>query len=132
MSTMYEKFLTWRRYSMQELQDSQGYDSILDKACFDAQQALEFLIKAILLNYNIHFSNSHNIVYLASLLETTGLKFDKSDDLQLLADTITSWEEKGRYYDGIKTKKETVQRVYNIMKSIEEAFLAEQKEINGV
>ena len=115
---------------MQELQDSQGYDSILDKACFDAQQALEFLIKAILLNYNISFDNTHNISYLASLLETSGLKFDRAEELQLLADTITSWEERGRYYEGIKTKKDTVRRVYNIMKSIEEAFLEEQNRLN--
>lgn len=127
MSTMYEKFLTWRRYSMQELEDSKGYDSILDKACFDVQQALEFLIKAILLNYNIHFDNTHNISYLVSLLEKTGLVFERMEDLLLLADTITSWEEKGRYYEGVKTKKETVRRVYKIMDSIEEAFLNEQQ-----
>lgn len=132
MSTMYEKFLTWKKYSEQELADSKGYDSTLDKACFDAQQALEFLLKAILLNYNILFERTHDITYLAELLDRTDLRFAEAEELQLLAATITSWEEKGRYYEGVRTKKETVERVYRIMDSLEAAFLEEQQKNNEV
>lgn len=130
MSTMYEKYMTWKKYSIQELNDSRGYDSILDKACFDAQQALEFLMKAILLEYGITFDKTHDISYLAELLEKTGITFDEKEELDTLAATITSWEEKGRYYEGIKTKKETVKRVYKIMDALNEAFLRVQAENN--
>ena len=130
MSTMYEKYLTWKKYSVQELADSQGFDTALDKACFDAQQALEFLLKSVLLEYNVPFDKTHDILYLAELLDQTGIAFEKKEDLELLATTITSWEEKSRYYEGIKTKKETVNRVYKIMDSLDEAFLKKQEENN--
>ena len=130
MSTMYEKYMTWKKYSIQELNDSRGYDSILDKACFDAQQALEFLMKAILIEYGITVDKTHDISYLAELLEKTGITFDEKEELDTLAATITSWEEKGRYYEGIKTKKETVKRVYKIMDALNEAFLRVQAENN--
>ena len=130
MSTMYEKYITWKKYSIEELNDSQGYDSALDKACFDAQQALEFLMKAILLEYGVPFDKTHDISYLSDLLEKTGITFDEKEALDTLASTITSWEEKGRYYEGIKTKKETVKRVYRIMDALNEAFLRVQEENN--
>ena len=130
MSTMYEKYLTWRKYSLQELQDSSGYDSELDKACFDVQQALEFLMKAILLDRNVKYDKTHDILYLWELMEEAGFDFGEKDELIVLASTITSWEEKGRYFDGIKTKKNTVNRVYRIMDSMDEAFLREQEENN--
>ena len=83
-----------QKHSVQELNDSQGFDSALDKACFDAQQALEFLMKAILLEYAVPFEKTHDILYLSGLLDQTGIVFDQKENLDLLATTITSWEEK--------------------------------------
>ncbi|MBR1599861.1 MAG: HEPN domain-containing protein [Lachnospiraceae bacterium] len=130
MSTMYERFNTWRHYAIEELNASKGFDSELDKACFDTQQALEFLIKAILLQYGISFDKVHDIVELSGLLEQTDIEFEKKDDLDLLATTITSWEELARYSSGIKTKQDTVRRVMNIIDNLNEAFLKKQEENN--
>ncbi|GEM_PF-4352464 len=61
-------------------------------------------------------------IFLNLVLEETDFIFEKSDDLTLLATTITSWEEKGRYYTGIKTKEDTIRRVLNIYDSMCAAF----------
>lgn len=69
-------------------------EAYLDVACFETQQALEFLIKAVLLENGVYYDKSHDIRYLLSLLEETGFTFEKMEALDLLADTVTDWEEK--------------------------------------
>jgi HEPN domain-containing protein len=101
-------------------------DAYLDVACFETQQAVEFLIKAILLENGIPYSNSNDIRYLLSLLESIPFKFDKKDALDVLSDTITDWEEGSRYGKGVRTTVQTVQRVHNIYKSLNDAFLNTQ------
>ena len=128
---MFDKSKVWKQNALLNLesakQNSSLEDAFFDIACFDAQQALEFILKAILMENNIEYQtagkNGHDILYLSDLvLEETDFVFEKSEDLTLLATTITSWEEKGRYYTGIKTKEETVRRVLNIYESISKAF----------
>lgn len=65
-----------------------------------------------------------------SRLEETEFTFEKWDSLDLLADTITDWEENSRYGKGIRTTVQTVRRVHNIYKSMNEAFLKIQEENN--
>jgi HEPN domain-containing protein len=105
-------------------------DAFLDVACFETQQAIEFLIKAILLENGVSYSKSHDIRYLLSLLEQVNFSFEKMDSLDLLADTITDWEENSRYGKGVRTTVQTVQRVHNIYKSMNEAFLETQEKNN--
>jgi hypothetical protein len=52
------------------------------------------------------------------------------DALDLIADTITDWEENSRYGKGVRTTVQTVQRVHNIYKSMNEAFLETQERNN--
>jgi HEPN domain-containing protein len=105
-------------------------DAFLDIACFETQQAIEFLIKAILLENGISYSKSHDIQYLLSLLKQTNFSFEKMDSLELLSDTITDWEENSRYGKGVRTMVQTVQRVHNIYKSMNDAFLKTQEQNN--
>ncbi len=100
----------------------------LDSACFDSQQAIEFLLKGILLEYGVYFERSHDIGYLASLLNESGFVFSRMDELILLAGTITAWEEGGRYGQGIRTSVDTVHRIHNIYKELLETFLEDQAE----
>ena len=103
-----------------------GGEEWLDSACFDTQQAMEFLIKGILLEYGISFGKSHDILYLLSLLDETDFHFEKHDDLMLLSTTLTSWEEGSRYGQGIRTTVNTVRRIHNIYKDLMESFLEVQ------
>jgi HEPN domain-containing protein len=102
-------------------------DAFFDVACFNAQQAVEFMIKAVLLEYAIPFESSgnqgHDILYLSDLvLDSTPFRFEKQADLTKLASTITEWETRGRYFSGIRTKEQTVRRVLNIYKDMEQSF----------
>ena len=105
-------------------------DAYLDVACFEAQQSLEFLMKAILLENGIPYDKSHDIRYLLSLMEGIGFEFERQDSLELLADTITDWEEGSRYGKGVRTTEQTVRRVHNIYNSMNEAFLLTQEKNN--
>jgi HEPN domain-containing protein len=105
-------------------------EAYLDVACFETQQAIEFLIKAILLENGVPYDKSHDIRYLLTLLEDIPFEFDKMEALDLLADTITDWEESSRYGKGVRTTVQTVQRVHNIYNSLNDAFLKTQ-EINN-
>lgn len=128
MSTMYSRSLVMLEQSKTALSKVGEDDAFLDVACFEAQQAIEFLLKAVLLDNGIAYDKSHDIRYLLSLLEDTTFNFDKYDALDLLADTISDWEEHSRYGKGVRTSVQTVQRVHNIYKSINDAYLKIQEE----
>ncbi len=75
---------------------------LMDVACFEAQQALEFLMKAILIEYGTPYNRTHDIRYLFKLISEAGFNFEKEDSLELLSDTITNWEEGSRYGKGVE------------------------------
>ena len=129
---MYENTLD----NLNKAKEKQYEEAYFDIACFNAQQAIEFLIKSILLEYHIPYEFSgnkgHDILYLTTIMtESIDIDFDKKEELFLIAATITSWEQKGRYYDGIKTKETTVKRVLNIYKSLDDAFILLQDNAKG-
>lgn len=78
----------------------------------------------------IIYEKSHDIRYLYSLMENIDFKFEKQESLELLSDTITDWEAGSRYGKGVRTTVQTVQRVHNIFKSMNEAFLETQEKNN--
>ena len=127
---MYDRAAIWRQDSQNALTHVADDDVWLDLACYTAQQSLEFLLKAILLDYGIAYDKSHNIRYLLQLVDDTGFTFAKHDALDALADTVTDWEEKSRYGKGVRTMVQTVQRVHNIYDSINQAFLDMQEKNN--
>lgn len=130
MSTMYSRSVAMLEQSKNALKMVPEDDAYLDVACFETQQALEFLMKAILLENGVAYDKSHDIRYLLSLLREIGFTFDKQDALEMLSDTVTDWEEGSRYGRGVKTTVQTVQRVHNIYKSMNEAFLETQERNN--
>lgn len=130
MSTMYSRSVVMLQQSKNALARATEDDAFLDIACFETQQAIEFLMKAILLENGIPYNKSHDIRYLYSLMENIDFKFEKQDSLELLSDTITDWEERSRYGRGVRTTVQTVQRVHNIYKSMNEAFLETQEKNN--
>ena len=123
MSTMYSRSVVMLDQAKTTLSKVADDDAYLDAACFETQQAIEFLLKAVLMDNGVPYDKSHDIRYLLSLVDQTGFTFDKHDTLDLLADTITDWEEHSRYGKGVRTSVQTVQRVHNVYKSINDAYL---------
>ena len=67
MSTMYNRSLVMFEQSKNALGKIANDDAYLDVACFEAQQAIEFLMKAILMEYGIPYNRTHDIRYLLNL-----------------------------------------------------------------
>jgi len=130
MSTIYNRSLVMLNQAQNALGLVSEDDAYLDIACFETQQAIEFLLKTILLEYGIEYNRTHDIRYLLELLNETGFSFEKSDDLDALADTITDWEESSRYGKGVRTSINTVKRIHNIYKCMNEAFIESQAKNN--
>lgn len=133
MSTMYSRSIVMLRQAKTALERVGEDDAYLDAACFETQQALEFLMKAILLENGVFYEKTHDIRYLLNLIDEVGFRFDdqKHDALDLLADTITDWEEGSRYGSGVRTSVQTVKRAHNIYASINESFLKIQEQNNS-
>ena len=127
MSTMYSRSVVMLDQAKTTLSKVADDDAYLDAACFETQQAIEFLLKAVLMDNGVPYDKSHDIRYLLSLVDQTGFTFDKHDTLDLLADTITDWEEHSRFGKGVRTSVQTVQRVHNVYKSINDAYLRIQE-----
>lgn len=110
-----------------------GNEAYIDSMCFDTQQSIEFLLKGVLISYGVGFDKTHEIDRLLQLVESdTPIKFSKRDDLEMLAATITYWEEGSRYMSGVKTTINTVRRCLNIRDSLMDDFLSEQERLQDV
>jgi HEPN domain-containing protein len=129
---MYSRSVAMLRQAKNALLSVSEDDAYLDVACFETQQAVEFLIKAVLLENGVPYDKSHDIRYLVTLLDNIQFSFEKKDSLELLASTITDWEESSRYGKGVRTTVQTIQRVHNIYESMNKAFLKTQEINNNV
>jgi HEPN domain-containing protein len=129
---MYSRSVAMLRQAKNALLSVSEDDAYLDVACFETQQAVEFLIKAVLLENGVPYDKSHDIRYLVTLLDNIQFSFEKKDSLELLASTITDWEESSRYGKGVRTTVQTIQRVHNIYESMNKAFLKTQEINNDV
>lgn len=131
MSTLYDrsKVSIWK--ASLSLQHVANDDAFLDSACFDTQQAIEFILKFILSEYDVSYKKTHDIRYLAELLDTTTFTFDKSAELNNMADTITNWETGSRYGSGVRTTVKAVYSAHDIYKSIDDAFMQMQERLNS-
>ncbi len=127
MSTMYSRSVVRLAQAKEALSKVSSDDAYLDMACFDTQQAVEFLIKAILLESGVAYDKSHDIRYLLTLLKDNNFEFEGNDALDLLADTITDWEESSRYGKGVRTSVQTVQRIHNLYDKMNAAFVSMQE-----
>ena len=127
MSTMYSRSVVRLAQAKEALSKVSSDYAYLDMACFDTQQAVEFLIKAILLESGVAYDKSHDIRYLLTLLKDNNFEFEGNDALDLLADTITDWEESSRYGKGVRTSVQTVQRIHNLYDKMNAAFVSMQE-----
>ena len=123
MNKMYRKSKIWIDQAKESLKHVSEDDIYVDMACYNTQQAVEFILKAILQENNVVYDRTHDIAFLLDLVNNTGFTFDKKDALESLADTITDWEQKSRYGDGIRTSVQTIQRVHNIYKDLEVKYV---------
>lgn len=130
MVTMYSRSCAALDQAKDALSKVSQDDAYLDLACFLTQQSVEFLMKAILLEYGMAYDKTHDILTLLELLRDIDFEFEQEDSLELLAATITDWEESSRYGKGIRTGVQTIQRVHNIYASMNEAFLQKLEENN--
>ncbi len=70
---LYNKSKVWKQNSLSNLENAKINNSLedafFDIACFDAQQALEFILKAVLKQSSIEYRTSgkegHDILYLS-------------------------------------------------------------------
>lgn len=96
-------------------------------ALYHLQQAVERLLKATILFNGEHPEFTHDIDKLAEHCKTFGNNY--SEDLDLIADSLTMWESKSRYdpYISFSAKKyEMAKKVYgeirtSLMQQIENA-----------
>lgn len=122
MNKMYRKSKIWMNQAKESLKHVSEDDIYIDMACYNSQQAIEFILKSVLQEKGIQFEKSHDIRYLLNLIPDD-FTFTKRDALELIADTITDWEQKSRYGDGVKTSVQTVQRTHNIYNSIDVSYV---------
>lgn len=85
------------------------------------------------MEYGIHFgigglpkNAGHDIEFIVEQLNDVGFTFQRQDELVNWADTITNWEESGRYGSGIRTSAQTVHKSYNIYDNVLSEFLERQ------
>lgn len=127
MGKMYGRSFVMIMQAKDALKKISEDDAYLDIACFETQQAVEFLIKEILTEKGVPYPKSHDISYLLSLAKETGFTFDGMDTLELLSSTVTDWEESSRYGKGVRTSADTVRRIHGLYNNMNSAFLEMQE-----
>ena len=130
MSNLYDRYKRWLKISKDSLAEAGFDDAALDAAAFNAQQAMEFLLKYIMDCKNVPYHKTHNIRELLVGLRDSGFSFDNMDAAMREADRITSWEAGSRYGSGATTVKGLIEDSYKIIESIDTAWIEENKPTN--
>lgn len=127
MNRMYERAIVSMEIAKTLYAKSDGDDAYMDAACFQTQQAVEFILKAALIDRGIEYPKTHDIEGLNSLLTGSGFTYPMSDTVNDLSTTLTTWEAGSRYGQGIRTGVTTMRKVKESFDSIVEAYLKEQE-----
>ncbi|MFH1943081.1 MAG: HEPN domain-containing protein [bacterium] len=94
---------------------------ITDAVCFHCQQAVEKFLKAFLVNYQVEFSKTHNIMVLINLCATIDISFK---DKLLKADLLTDYTVEVRYPDDwYEPTIEETKQAYGIAIEVKEFVL---------
>ena len=81
MSTMYSRSMVMMEQAKAALSRISEDEAFLDIACFDTQQAIEFLLKVVLFESGVRYDRTHNIRYLYDLAKASGFSFERADEL---------------------------------------------------
>lgn len=80
----------WIKIALEELQSAEYLfeRSLFRMVCYHAQQAVEKVLKAILIEHEIDFPRTHNILDLRNAVKGLGYKIDLSDEDAIFLNSI--------------------------------------------
>ena len=111
--------------SAQKLLSQPEEEIITDTACFHCQQAVEKMLKAFLLNYNIEFGKTHSIEYLIKLCSKIDKEFEK---LYEIIEGLTEYAIDVRYPDEFYIPSiEEAKEAFDIATKVKEFVLRKLK-----
>ena len=114
--------------SAQKLLSQPEEEIITDTACFHCQQAVEKMLKAFLLNYNIEFGKTHSIEYLIKLCSKIDKEFEK---LYEIIEGLTEYAIDVRYPDKFYIPSiEEAKEAFDTATKVKE-FVLRKLKING-
>jgi len=123
MVDMYDRFLVSYEKSACMLEKSKSNDAYLDSACYDLNQAFNFLLRHILLVLGEDYASWHDIENLGNFLYLTGFHFDEEECLANLGTIISKWDNNARYGGGVNVTAHFVREVYKVLDSLHLAYL---------
>jgi HEPN domain-containing protein len=101
---------------------------LYEDLCFDAQQAAEKAIKALLISRSVDFPRTHSILHLLDLAERAGVSLP--EEIRA-ADALTRYAWQGRYPAGAEdVSRETYLEVLQLAESVvrwAEALIADRQ-----
>lgn len=116
-------------FFLEKYNETNNFD-FLEKACFEIQQTLEFLLKGTIELFGERYKFGHKFAPNIELLDYLMIDndVDNYDEIEKLRqelyekyqyvlnneDEIYSWEAKSRYEDGFFVSKDKVMEVYNV------------------
>ncbi len=99
-------------------------EGIYDLAAYHAQQAVEKILKNVLINNfdydeKDHKFRTHNIAALIDMLEGSQIESKRSildipNDLRIMSSDISHWEANSRYGDDLSVVKEDIRKVLDM------------------
>ena len=92
MSTLLSRSNAWMESAKNAMSRIRENDAFMDCACFNIQQAIEFLLKYELDTIKVKYGETHNIMELVRLFKNSKYDLSTIENLFMMADTITEWE----------------------------------------
>lgn len=109
-----------------------SHDCYLDSCCFHLQQAIEFLLKAIVEMNGAQYAENHDIRANLNILNRLNVDIPCEKELRTMASTLYSWETESRYKEGFIAAVKDVDEVLAISKKLEEYALSKIERIQAV
>lgn len=93
-------------------------DSFVDSLCFDVQQSLEFVLKALVELHGADYVENHDIRAQLNKLDSLGVEVPYAQELRNMSVTINSWETESRYKDSFIATLSDVDKVIFITEEL--------------
>lgn len=97
---------------------SDGDDTYMDYACYNAQMAVEFVLKDMLHKKGITPPSTHEVSRLIKVLRSAHVDLPEFSRILGMANIIEKWNTLGRYYTGVCTNVAALKSVWELVESL--------------
>ena len=93
-------------------------DAYRDDCCYNLQQSIEMVLKAIVELYGEQYAENHDLRANINILNKMGIDIPLQKEIRNMASTIYGWEAESRYLDSFVALNEDIKDAFEVAETL--------------